>query len=81
METFLSSLLDQVLIGADTSGLEGLRAQLFVLIGDHVDAEREVIDVRLLAAEVEDANLGIGDTAVEAGLRIRLCQRRQFRFM
>lgn len=75
MEALLSSLLHKVLVGADASGLESLRTQLFVLIGDHVDAEREVIDVRLLTTEVEDANLGIGNTTVEAGLRIRLCQK------
>lgn len=42
------------LVGADTSGFEGLGAQLFVLVGDHVDAEREFVNVRTLSAEIED---------------------------
>lgn len=37
-----------------------------------MNAERELVDVGLLAAEIEDANLGVGDTTVEARLRVRL---------
>ena len=61
-----------ILVRADTSGFEGFRRQLFVLVGDHVDAEGKLIDVGTLAAEIEDANFGIGDTAIEAGLGIWL---------
>ena len=35
-------------------------------------AQREFIDVGSLAAQVEDADLGIGHTTVEAGLWVRL---------
>jgi hypothetical protein len=38
METFLSGCLDHVLVGADTGGLESLRRELLVLVGDKVDA-------------------------------------------
>lgn len=72
VEGVLSAGLDHVLVGANTSGLEGLRAQLLVLVGDHVDAEREVIDGSLLATEIEDTNLGVGDTTVEPGLGVGL---------
>ena len=64
-----------VLVGADTSGLEGFGGQLFVFVGNHVHAEGEFIDVGTLAAEVEDADFGVGDTAVEAGFGIRLYVR------
>ena len=37
-----------------------------------MNAERELVDVGLLATEIEDANLGVGDTTVEARLRVRL---------
>ena len=37
-----------------------------------MDAERELVDVGLLATKIEDANLGVGDTTVEARLRVRL---------
>lgn len=60
------------LVGANTGGFESLRAQLFVLVGDHVDAEREVVDIGTLATEIEDANLGVGDTTVETRLGVRL---------
>ena len=35
-------------------------------------AEREFIDVGSLAAKVEDSDLGIGDTTVEAGFGVWL---------
>ena len=65
-------LLENILVCADTGGLEGFGGQLLVLVGDHVDAEGEFVDIGTLAAQVEDADFGIGDTAVEAGLGIWL---------
>lgn len=61
-----------VLVGANTGSLEGLGGDLLILVGDEVDAERELVDVGLLATEIEDANLGVGYTTVEARLRVRL---------
>ena len=75
METFLSGVLDKVLVGANTGGLEGLGAQLLILVGDEVDAEREVVDGSTLTAEIENANLGVGDTTVEARLGVRLHEK------
>jgi hypothetical protein len=72
VETLLAGVLDEVLVGANTGGLEGLGTQLLILVGDEVDAEREVVDVGTLAAQIEDADLGVGDTTVEARLGIRL---------
>lgn len=72
VETLLSGNLDEVLVGANTSGLEGLGTQLLILVGDEVDAEREVVDGSALAAKIVDSNLGVGDTTVEPRLRVRL---------
>jgi hypothetical protein len=72
VETFLSSNLDEVLVRGDTGGLEGLGAQLLILVGDKVDAERELVDVGTLTAKIEDTDLGIGHTTVEARLWVRL---------
>lgn len=72
VETLLTGVLDEVLVGANTGGLEGLGAQLLILVGDEVDAEREVIDVGALSAKIEDSDLGVGDTTVEPRLGIRL---------
>jgi hypothetical protein len=72
METFLSGDLDEVLVGANTGGLESLGGQLLVLVGDQVDAEREIVDVGALAAEIEDADLGVRYTAVEPALGVGL---------
>jgi hypothetical protein len=72
METFLSGVLDEVLVGANTGGFESLGAQLFVFIGYKVNTQREVIDTSSLSAEIKDPDLGVGDTTVEPGLGIRL---------
>lgn len=64
--------IGNVLIGANTGGFESFRGQLLVLVGDHVDAEGEFIDVGTFAAQVENADFGIGDTAIEAGLGVWL---------
>ena len=37
-----------------------------------MDAQRELVDSGLLPAQVEDPDLGIGDSAAEAALRVRL---------
>lgn len=60
------------LVGANTGSLKGLRAQLLILVGNQVNAQRELVNVCLLAAEIEDANLWVGDTTVETGLWVRL---------
>lgn len=75
VETLLAGVLDEVLVGANTGGLEGLGAQLLILVGDEVDAEREVVDVGTLAAKIKDANLGVGYTTVEPRLGERLYPR------
>jgi hypothetical protein len=72
VETFLAGHLDEVLVGANAGGLESLGAQLLILVGDEVDAQREVVDGGTLAAEIEDANLGVRHTTVEPRLRVRL---------
>ena len=70
METFLSGNLDEVLVGANAGGFEGLGGQLLVLVGDKVNAEREVVYIGALATEIEDADLGIWYTAVEPALGV-----------
>ena len=93
VETLLSAVLDQVLVGADTGGFKSLGRQLLVLIGDKVAAERELVDGGTLTAKIEDTDLksggvdsvsdvsgkregntdlGVGYTAVVAGLGVRL---------
>lgn len=67
VEGLLTGGLNNVLVGANTSGLEGFRRKLLVLVGDEVAAEREVIDGSLLTTEIEDSDLGVGDTTVVSG--------------
>lgn len=45
---------------------------MFVLVGNHVDAKRELIDVGAFSAEIEDTNLRVRYTTVEAGFWVWL---------
>jgi hypothetical protein len=72
VETFLAGNLDEILVGADARSLEGFGAQLLILVGHQVDAGREFIDIRTFTAQIEDADLGVWHTTVEAGFRVWL---------
>ena len=64
--------MQNILVGGNTGSFEGLRGQLFVFVGDHVHAGREVVDIGLLTSKIEDTDLWVRDTTVEPGLRVRL---------
>jgi len=57
VEGILATNLGQVLVGTDTASLKGLRRKLFILVGDKMDTEREVVNTSLFAAQVEDSDL------------------------
>jgi hypothetical protein len=57
VEGVLATRLDHVLVGANTGSFKSLGTQLLVLVGDEMDAERELIDTSTLAAEIEDSDL------------------------
>jgi len=72
VETVFSGNLNQVLVGTDTGGFESLGAQLFILVGDEMDAERELIDTSTLPSEIEDTDFWVWHTTVESGLWVWL---------
>jgi len=72
VETFLSCNLDEVFVGADTSSFKSFGGELFVLIGDEMDAGWEFVDTGLLSAKVVNANLRVRYTTVEAGFWVWL---------
>lgn len=72
VEGVLTCRLGQELVGADTGCLKCLRRDLLILKREHVHAAGEVIDVCLLAAQIERADLGVGDTTAVARLDVRL---------
>jgi len=72
VKIILSSHLGDILVAANPSSLEGLAGQLLALEGDEMSAEGELIDGGFLAAEVEDADLGIRHTTAVAGLGVWL---------
>ena len=49
-----------------------LRGQLLVLVGNQVDAQREIVNAGALASKIKDLDFGIGDTTVEPRLGVRL---------
>jgi len=72
VERVLARGLGNVLVGADTTGLESLGRDLLLFITEKVDAERELVDSGLLATEVVDADLGVWDSTAEARLGVSL---------
>ena len=60
------------LVATDACSLQSLGGQLLVLIGNKVNAQRELVDAGLLATEIVDPDLGIGDTTAEPRLGVRL---------
>lgn len=72
MEVLLSGELDHIFVGLDPGGLEGLGGELLLLEGEDMEASRELVPLGGLAAAVVDLNLRVRDTAVVAGLGVRL---------
>jgi hypothetical protein len=72
VETFFTSNLDEILVGANTSSLERFGAQLFIFVGNHVHAKREFVDIGALSSQVENSDLWVRDTAVKSGFGVRL---------
>ena len=62
VELILAAVLDKVLVAADPSRLHGLGGQLLQLVGDQMHGQRELVHASLLTSQVEDTDLGIGDT-------------------
>jgi len=72
VELVLAAVLHQILVAADTGGLQGLAGKLLQLIGHQVNGQRELINTSLLTTKVEDSDLGIRDTTVEPAFWVRL---------
>ena len=60
-----AAVLHEVFVGTDTSSFECFTRELFVFIGDEMDAERKLVDTRSFAAQVKDTNLGIRNTTAK----------------
>ena len=72
VESILAAVLDKVFVAADTPSLESLRGELLQLVRHQVDRQRELVNSGLLTSQVEDPDLGVGDTAAEPGLGVGL---------
>jgi len=72
MEAFLTALLDQVLVGSNTSSFHGFGRDLFLFERDEVNTEGEFFDISSLFTSIIDSDSGIGDTSVISGLGERL---------
>jgi len=72
VESILTAVLDQVLVGADTGCLKSLRRKLLVLVRNQVHAKRELVDAGSLATQVKDTDLWVWDTSTMSRLWIWL---------
>jgi len=72
METFFTTLLDQVLVGSDTASFHGFGTDLFLFKRDQMDSEGEFFNFSLLSTSIVNSDSGIGDTSVITRLGERL---------
>jgi hypothetical protein len=72
VEGVLTTGLGHVLVTADTTSFKSFSGKLFILVGNEMNAEREVVDRSLLTTKIVDSQLGIGDTTAESALGVRL---------
>jgi hypothetical protein len=71
VELILSSVLDHVLVAANTSSLKSFGRQLLQLIRHKMDTQRELVNTGLLTSQIVDPDLGVGDTTTETGFGVR----------
>ena len=63
---------DPYLVAANTSGLKGFSGELLILVRHKMDTQREFVNSGLLATQIVDPDLGVGDTTAEPRLGVRL---------
>lgn len=61
-----------VLVSANARSLKSFGTKLFIFVGNHMNAKGELVNIGLLATEIEDANFRVGDTTVKTRLGVRL---------
>lgn len=59
VESILTTVLDKILVGADTTGLQSFRWDLFPFIRNQVDTQWELINLSLLPTKIEDLDLWV----------------------
>jgi hypothetical protein len=72
VEGVLTAGLAQVLVAANATSFESFSRELFMLVGDEMNAEREIVYSSLLTTKIVDSNLGVGDTTAESALGVGL---------
>lgn len=72
VEGVLTTGLAQVLVAANATSFESFSRELFMLVGDEMNAEREIVYSSLLTTKIVDSNLGVGDTTAESALGVGL---------
>jgi hypothetical protein len=72
VEGVLTTGLAQVLVAANATSFESFSRELFILVGDEMNAEREIVDSSLLTTKIVNSNLGVGDTTTESALGVGL---------
>jgi hypothetical protein len=71
MEGVFTALLDHVFIGGHTGSFHGAGGNLFLLPGDHMDGESELVAKGFLSTDIVGSDLGVRATTAESRFRIR----------
>lgn len=65
VELILAAVFHQVLVAANAASFQGFGAQLFIFVGNQMNAKREIFYVSLLSTQIEDTDLWIWYTTTE----------------
>lgn len=71
VELILATVFDQVLVAANTSGFECFWTQLFIFIGNQMNAKWEIMYGCLLSAQIENTDFSVWHTTTETWFWIR----------
>ena len=72
METFLTTVLDEILVARNTSCFKSLRGELFSLTGNQMHRRWEHLTGCFLHSSIIHTDLRVGDTTTKPRLWIRL---------
>ena len=71
VEAILATVLDQVFVAANTSGLQSLGGELLQLVRPQMDGQRELVNSSLLSAQIENSDFRIGYTTAKPRFWVR----------
>jgi hypothetical protein len=72
VELIFTAEFHKVFVTADTSGFQCLRTELFIFIGNEMNAKWKFLDECFLSAQIKDTDFRVWNTTTETRFWVRL---------